>query len=222
MTALGAVPSADAVRHGYITAILAGDRFRAFDVLEQARGAGLGLRPIYLGVLQPALREIGRLWQENEITVADEHLATAITQGAMSRLFGQVYAWGTRANRTLIAACADLERHEVGLRMICDLLEIEGWDTVYLGAAVPADSLAFMVERKRPDAVALSATITPHVPRLRSMIDALRALDEPPFIVVGGRPFHADPGLAERIGADLTADDAAEAVDRLTSRFVPR
>lgn len=208
------------LRKAYLTAVLGGDRREAFRLVDQACEAGTELSRLYLEVFQPAMREIGRLWQENAITVADEHVATAITQAAMTRAFGQLFAWGEGTGRTLVAACADTERHEVGLRMICDLLELRGWDTVYLGASVPLESLVSMIERKRADAVALSATIAPHLPRLRAMIEAIReTIPEPPLILVGGRPFLEDPTLATRLGADLTAEDAVQAVELLQQKF---
>ena len=206
----------------YLQAVLAGDRRRAFGVVDAAREAGVGLRELYLEVFQPALREVGRLWQENRITVADEHLATAITQTAMSRLYDDLFTGAAPARRLLVAACADHERHEVGLRMICDLLEMEGWDTVFLGATVPVEDLVETVRRREPDVVALSASIAPHLPRLRETIRALRAgIPDPPLIAVGGRPFLSDPGLAEELGADLTASDAAEAARRFHEMLGP-
>src|SRR5690606_23666308 len=72
----------------YLTAVLGGDRREAFRLVDRACEAGTELSRLYLEVFQPAMREIGRLWQENAITVADEHVATAITQAAMTRAFG--------------------------------------------------------------------------------------------------------------------------------------
>jgi methanogenic corrinoid protein MtbC1 len=208
----------------YLGAIRDGDRRRAFEIVDDARGSGLDLATLYIGVLQPALREIGRLWQENQISVADEHLATAITQAAMARAYQSAFTWRTTEGRTLIAACADLERHEVGLRMLCDLLDLEGWDTTYLGATVPTESLVTMVQRRRPDVVALSVALSPHLPRLRNMIDAVRRAlgDRGPLIIVGGRPFLDDPKLADAVGADLTATTAVDAVRMLGERISPR
>lgn len=204
----------------YLAAIRSGDRRRAFQVIDAARDAGLDLAGIYLGVFQPALREIGCLWQNNEVTVAEEHLATAITQAAMARAYERAFTWQTDSSRTLIAACGDVERHEVGLRMLCDLLDIAGWRTTYLGSTVPVESLAAMVRRLRPDVVALSVALSPHLPRVRAMIDAIRnALgDARPLIIVGGRPFLDDPSLAQRLGADLTAQNAVDAVRLLGER----
>jgi methanogenic corrinoid protein MtbC1 len=204
----------------YLAAIRGGNRRRAFQVIDTARDAGVDLAGIYLGIFQPALREIGCLWQNNELTVAEEHLATAITQAAMARAYEQAFTWRTEGSRTLIAACADVERHEVGLRMLCDLLDLEGWHTTYLGSMVPVESLAAMVRRLRPNVVALSAALSPHLPRLRAMIAAIRAAlgGEQPLIIVGGRPFLDDPSLARRLGADLTAQNAVDAVRLLGER----
>jgi methanogenic corrinoid protein MtbC1 len=205
----------------YLAALLAGDRRDALAVVDDAVRADVGIRALYLEVFQPAMREIGRLWQENRITVADEHLATAITQAAMGRLYDRLFTGGAGPGPLLVAACADQERHELGLRMICDVLEMEGWDTVFLGASVPVEDLVRMVLDRKPQVVALSASITPHVARVREAVNAIRTAVPRggPMIVVGGRAFADDPALAGRLGADLTARDALEATERLKERF---
>lgn len=212
---------AEAVAAAYLRALLDGDRRRAAEITAEARAGGLDVRTLYMEVFQPALREVGRLWAENRITVAEEHLATAITQSLMAQLYGEMFHQARPQRRSLIAACVDAERHEMGLRMVCDLLELEGWDTVYLGATVPVESLVQMVRQRKPDVVALSVALAPHLPRLKHAVQALRSrLDDPaPLIMVGGRPFVDDPGMVQYTGADLTATDAAEAVDRLQERF---
>jgi methanogenic corrinoid protein MtbC1 len=223
MAATGAGDGAGApgVRQRFVAALLAGDRRAAFAVVDEALDAGTHLRELYLEVFQPALREIGRLWESNRITVADEHLATAITQAAMARLYERLFATSETGGRLLLAACADSERHEVGLRMLCDVLEMEGWDTVFLGPTVPIPDLVKMVRERKPDVVALSASIGPHLARVRAAVEALRAGlgDGAPLIAVGGRAFHDDPSLAAQVGADFTADDAVEAARELKERF---
>jgi methanogenic corrinoid protein MtbC1 len=151
------------------------------------------------------------------MTVAQEHLATAITQTVMSRLAGEHFK-DNDGGPTLIAACVDAERHALGLRMFCDLLELEGWTSVYLGPTVPARDLVRMVGERRPQAVALSVSLPPHLLAARDAIADLRALGTPqPVVVLGGRAVSA-PALAERLGADFTAADAGEAVDLLRHR----
>lgn len=205
----------------YLSAIRAGSRREALAVVDDALREGMDARTLYLQVFQPSMHEIGRLWQENRITVADEHLATAITQLAMSRLYEELFGDRPEPGPLLVAACAEHERHELGLRMVCDLLELDGWDTVFLGASVPVEDLVEMVKERRPEVVALSASITPHLARVREAVEAIReAMPEgAPVIAIGGRAFAGDATLAERMGADLTAKDAVEVAERLKERF---
>lgn len=208
----------------FLDALVRGDRRDADRLVDRMLDRGERLQTLYLDIMQPAMREIGRLWQENELTVAEEHLATAIAQSSMGRAFERVYRWHDARTPSLIAACVDEERHQLGLRMLCDLLEIDGWDTAYLGASVPIESLVSMVEKRQPQVVALSATITPHLPRLRVAISAIREskVETQPVIMVGGRAVNGDADLATRLGADFTAPDAGTAVNILRARFADR
>lgn len=208
----------------FLDALIRGDRREANRVVDRVLDRGDGLEKLYMHVVQPAMSEVGRLWQENELTVAEEHLATAITQAAMGRAFERVYRWHDSRTPSLVAACVDEERHQMGLRMLCDLLDVDGWDTAYLGASVPIESLVNMVEKRQPDVIALSATIAPHLPRLRAAIDAIRAssVRQQPLIIAGGRAVGGDHELATRLGADLTAKSAAEAVEILRVRVPKR
>jgi methanogenic corrinoid protein MtbC1 len=71
--------------------------------------------------------------------------------------------------------------------------------------------------------VALSAALSPHLPRVRAVIEAIRASlgEQRPLIIVGGRPFLDDPTLAARLGADFTASNAVDAV-RLLGEHMAR
>ena len=208
----------------FLAALRSGDRRTANAIVDRVIDRGEALQELYLEIVQPAMREVGRLWQLNEMSVAEEHLATAITQAAMGRAFERVYQWRDTRTPSLVAACVDDERHQMGLRMLCDLLELEGWDTSYLGASVPTESLVSMVEKRKPDVVALSATIAPHLPRVRAAIAAIRAsdLDAQPLIIAGGRAVNGDEGLARRLGADLTAGDAGDALRKLRDAMATR
>lgn len=208
------------VFQGYVDALAAGDRHRAFAVVEAAVAAGLDLRTIYLEVFQPALGEVGHWWEEGTFTVAQEHLATAITQTAMGRLAGDLFFKAPTGGPSLLGACVGTERHALGLRMICDLLELEGWTTTYLGSTVPSEDLVRLILDRPPQVVALSVALTPHLLPLRATIEALRSRAQTcPLLIVGGRAFGGDAALARRVGADLTAADAAEAVVRLKERL---
>lgn len=214
-------PDAASPQQEYLAALRAGDRRLAFALIDANRAAGMSVSEVYLDVLQPSLREVGRLWQENEMTVADEHLATAITQMVMARIYSDTAALSDRTGRTFVAACAGAERHDVGLRMVADLVELAGWDSLYLGAMVPADDLVRLVSDRAPDLLLLSVSIARHLPELGATIQSVRAesAERPPYILVGGRPFLEGGDIARAVGADASVRDAAEAVDLLRERF---
>lgn len=193
--------------------LLAGNRTGAQRLLVAGAEAGTDVRDLYLHVLQPAQREVGSRWHRGEISVAEEHYCTAATAGVMAQL--QPYFQCTPRNgRRLLAACVAGDLHTIGLQMVADFLEYEGWDVSYLGASNPLDSIRRMIADQGVDLVLTAASMPHHVPLLRELVAALRRdpATKHVRVVVGGRPFVYDADLWERTGADAWAASAAEAV----------
>ncbi|MGB0683359.1 MAG: cobalamin B12-binding domain-containing protein [Magnetovibrionaceae bacterium] len=201
----------------YIQLLIQGQRNLAFQLIEDALDAGMDLKAVYLKVLQPALWEIGRLWQVNQLSVAQEHYVTAATQLLMARLHGRLFEAGQARSLDrprVIAACCAGEQHEMGIRMITDFFELADWDTQYLGGNVPTEALVDMLAGPEATVFCLSATIGYHLDEVAEVIQSVRArpsLDNV-RIMVGGRPFNVDPGLYLKVGADAHARDAEDAV----------
>ncbi len=200
----------------YVDALRTGDRRRALNIARSALNAGIDIRDLYMDVFQPAMHEIGRLWEVNELTVAQEHLATAITQSVMAQLYAHVFA-RPPLGKTLVATCIGGELHELGIRMVADFFEIEGWDVYYLGANMPAEDVVRMANERKADALAVSVTLNNHVPRAQELIRMIRRspIGATITILVGGQPINRAPDIYQKIGADLTAADARDAVYRM-------
>jgi len=205
------------IYHDYLAALRRGDRRYALDITRSALSNSIDIRDIYLHVLQPAMHEIGRLWEINEVTVAQEHLATAITQSVMAQIYAHI-AIRPPIGRSLVATCIGGELHEIGIRMITDFFDMEGWDVYYLGANMPADDVVTMVNQQQADLLAVSATLNNHVLKAHELIKAVRAspIGSRIKVIVGGHPFNRTPDMYQRIGADLTAPNAHEAVVRVS------
>jgi methanogenic corrinoid protein MtbC1 len=197
----------------YLDALLSMDRWRAEALVMEAFERGTPIRSLYLDLFQPVMREVGRLWHANRVTVAQEHYVSAATQMAMSRLYPSVFA-GEKTGPVVLATCVSGELHEIGMRMVADLLELEGCQTHYVGANAPPNSVVDMAHKVGADVVAISATISANVPMVSDLIGRLRksAGGDDMMILVGGYPFNVDPGLWRAVGADAMASDAAEAV----------
>lgn len=195
----------------YLTALLAGERSTAMKIVRDAIDGGASIRDIYRHVFEPVQHEIGRLWQLNRITVAQEHFCTAVTQQAMTMLYGQLFG-GPKRERRAVAMCVGGELHEIGLRIIADLLELEGWQTWYLGANTPADAAVQLCADRRADALLVSATLPPHIQRVEEIVRLVRSRPELSGmkVIVGGRAFRTAPDVWRTIGADGYAADADE------------
>lgn len=204
----------------YLTALRRGDRRTALSVARSALQHGVDIRDLYMGVFQPAMHEIGRLWETNEVTVAQEHLATAITQSVMAQLYPMADV-RPPVGRRLVSTCIGGELHEIGIRMITDFFDLEGWDVYYLGANMPVDDVVNLVNEEQAHVLAISVTLNGHVLKARSLIQAVRhsPIGSQITIIVGGRPFNTAPEMYKTIGADLTAPDARQAVARTAACF---
>jgi MerR family transcriptional regulator, light-induced transcriptional regulator len=204
----------------YLDHLLNGRRQQASRLILDAVQSGVDVRDIYIEVFQPVQREVGRLWQTNEISVAQEHFCTAATQLVMSQLYPYVFG-AERMDRRFVGTCVGGELHEMGVRMVADFFEMEGWDTYYLGANTPTAAIKSTIEAQRVDVLGISATMTFHIPQVSEMIAAVRdtAPGKHVKILVGGYPFLIAPDLWRRVGADGWAPDAQQAVVQANQWF---
>lgn len=208
------------VRERYLHALVEADLPAARRVIDEALAHGMSAAEIYLDVLQPALYEVGRLWSHAEISVAQEHLATAATQSAMARLAERLGGQERRVRAGVaLVACVSDELHALGGRMVADFLEADGWRVVFLGALTPGHDLAALAAEHGAQVVALSAALADRVPNVAEMCASLRAIQPPPLVIVGGQAFGGSPAAALRTGADAFAADAEDAVRVLRDRF---
>ncbi len=195
----------------YLQLLLAGNRREASQLVLGLLDQGVPIQLLYRGIFEPTQHELGRLWQLNEINIPQEHYCTAVTQSLIAQLEPYLFS-AERCGRALVGAAVGDERHQLGIRMVCDWFEMDGWDTWYLGANVPLEGLSSAVERCGADVAALSVSRTPHLPELAAAIGHIRHATPSVRILVGGDPFRRHPTLWRELGADGTAGTPEEAV----------
>jgi methanogenic corrinoid protein MtbC1 len=172
-----------------LDALRAADVAGAYRVVSRSLESGMSLAVLYRRVIAPAMHELGRLWETGAITIADEHLATALTHRVLGairplELFEQEEL-GVPKPRALMAA-VEGEQHALGLRMAADLLEDRGYRVAYLGADVPSHALLQAVRTFSPDLLGLSATMPESARRLEEVVGELgREWPRLPVIVGG-------------------------------------
>jgi methanogenic corrinoid protein MtbC1 len=143
---------------------------------------------LYENVLKKSLYDVGELWEFNKISVATEHLASAIVEAILNEYYSDVIS-NKKINRTVIVACVETEYHQIGVKMINDIFELNGWTSYFLGANTPTKELISFIKSINAEMIAISLSIYFHLPILQNMIEQIRVAFPDLPILVGGQAF---------------------------------
>lgn len=198
-----------AARQQFVGAILSGERRAALTVALAALEAGAPIPDLYADVFQAALYEIGRRWEENRITVAQEHMATAVTQYVMAHVFEHIPPSAVKRGLAVITGVPG-ELHHVGAMMVSDMLEAHGWQVQFLGSNLPVASIVGTVSEARPALLGVSVTMRDNLPQAVELIAGAKQAVSGLRVVVGGAAFRSAEWTAT--GADDYAADVRGAI----------
>jgi len=208
----------NSIKNSYLDSILAGDKNRAVRTIDRCIALQMPMSVIYLSILVPAQRKIGRYWSEGRINVAQEHLASQITLEMMDRIRAALPPARKLDRRVVVTSVAG-DMHDLGARMVADLFLESGWQVDFLSGSTPASDLVEFVQHRQPDLVALSATLKDHLKALEETIFALKQCDPPPRILAGGRATQGQEESLFKLGVDAVMSDPIEAI-RKAGRLV--
>jgi MerR family transcriptional regulator, light-induced transcriptional regulator len=207
-------PDKEMLKEEYLGDILGAKRAAALERIITAYRHGYPILDIYVDIFQESLYEIGRLWEANRISVAEEHVGTAITQFIMSNLYQHLELSDSRRGRAVITGVQG-ELHQVGANMVADVLEADGWDVMFLGADVPLESVIQAVRQYRADLLGISATMLINIPVVITLVGMVRQEfgDRAPRIFLGGGAFSRIPELPPELKGCMLARDLREALE---------
>jgi methanogenic corrinoid protein MtbC1 len=203
-------------KNSFLAGLLEGNHKKCLNIANESISDGKDIEKFYLHIIQPVMYEVGMLWERGEISVAQEHLASAIV-GRVMAIASMVDVGVHKINARAVITSAPNEFHEIGAWMISDILEHEGWDVRYLGANTPVKDLLELLLSFKPKVLALSVTMPFNVLKAKEIIDAIKGDNElnKILIMVGGRAFNETPDLWRSTGADYYAAHAQEIKDLL-------
>lgn len=199
----------------YMSALFEKNNKRILYLVKQFLNKGISVDAIYVGILAESMRRIGELWHNAEITVDMEHYCTSAMQLAMTQLYPEIFA-AERKGKTLLCACPGTELHEMGAHIVADVFENNGWDSIYLGAAVPEEYMLNAVRENRPDLVALSVTMPQHLIDCARLVKAIKKAFPDQKIAVGGRAFDSTEEIWKQWPADFYAENALDLLAKVS------
>ena len=205
---------ASPLSQSYLQALLSGERNVARNLIESAIGSdGLSACDLLNSLIWPTMELLQSLYRDDRITISSLNLATRLNRSITDQLCASLPRAASNGKKVLIF-CGDDEPEELGGQICADLFESDGWKVKFAGGGVPEDEVLSLIGAERPDLLLMFGTLPSGVPAVRKLIDYLREVNSCPQMQVmccGGIYKRAE-GLAEEIGADLFAPDAADAV----------
>jgi MerR family transcriptional regulator, light-induced transcriptional regulator len=188
---------------------------RLFETQVAAEGAAA----TYDRLVQPALELLGARWERDEITVADEHLVTALTEQLLAGV-GDRRGGGP----TAVVACTPGNEHRLGALIAADGLRRAGWQPRLLPPATSYAGIVRACEEGRARLLALSVGMDDELAVLDGELRRLRAaIGRTTPILVGGGAVRrrADWRPPAGVSSGRTAADALREGRRLRSSPSP-
>jgi methanogenic corrinoid protein MtbC1 len=156
---------------------------------------------LYHDVLVPLMKSVGERWQNGTMRIWEEHLASAAVRTVVEALYPRVQqlkAASKRADRAVLLACPVGEEHDLGLRMLSDVFEVNGWDTYYLGPDTPTIQLADAARALSVELVVLASVTLFEQVKARYILDDLaRSLPGVRIVIACSGDVCSDTGIRE-------------------------
>lgn len=172
----------------FLDALLKGDRKMASKVAKKYSTTPESIKLLYEEIMKTALYKVGELWEYNLISVAAEHLATSISESVMNEIYDKIIA-DERASKKVVLSCIEGEQHQVGIKMVADIFEMHGWDSLFLGSDVPSSEFISYINETSPELIAISISIYSRMNQLQNLVIELTKLFPNIEIIIGGQAF---------------------------------
>lgn len=197
----------------YLKHLLSGDRAAARQFIAELLEHGASPFELLSGLIWQTMELVQALHREDRISRGQLNMATRLNRCVTDQL-GAMLARKPANGRTVLVVCGDDEPEELGGQICADLFEADGYTVRFVGGGVPNDEILSLIGQLRPDLLIFFGTLPSGMPAVRQLIDYLRDVGSCPEmqIMCCGGIYKRAEGLAEEIGADLSAPDAAAAL----------
>lgn len=168
--------------------LLQGQQNSCRKMVEKLLENNISIKSLYVDLFQRSMYQVGSMWEKNQMSVAHEHLCTSITQNLISQVYPRLLAL-PHHGRKVVVSCTPGEMHQLGARMVADFLEINGWDSHFLGFGTPPMELIRFIGSTQPQMIALSMSIFSNISTLKLLVQKINETNPGIRILLGGQGF---------------------------------
>lgn len=162
---------------------------------------------LYEMVLVPALNHVVDEYRKDEELIWREHVRSAIIRTIIESAYPYVLEEKKKAGINkgkVIVMCPEYEDHELGAKMVSDFFNIEGYDSTFVGARTPENTIVQAINIIRPRFLCISVTNYYHLVSVKKTIESIKEkIQDDLTFVVGGRAFDGNPESYTVAGADV-------------------
>ena len=176
----------EAVYLHYLNALLDGDKKQCTQIVQTLIGNNVGIKEVFMDLFQRSMYRIGLLWEKERCSIADEHIATKITEGLIE-LVSNSFTTEIKIGRLALITCIDKEFHDLGARMVAGYFEASGWNTIFAGSNTPEQDIIHLIKEKQPDIVGISSSFYININRLIKLVQVIKENFPTQEILVGGQ-----------------------------------
>jgi MerR family transcriptional regulator, light-induced transcriptional regulator len=176
----------EAVYLHYLNSLIEGDKKQCTKIVFNLLDQDISLKEIFMELFQRSMYRIGELWERERCTIANEHVATKITEGLIE-LVSSNYLHVKKVGKLALITCIDKEFHDLGARMVAGFFEASGWNTIFAGSNTPEIEILNLIKDKKPNLVGISSSFYINVTRLIKLIESIKEEFPDQEIIVGGQ-----------------------------------
>jgi len=201
-----AVSDASSYVNAALTAIERFDAEELTTVLARA-DVDYGQSRALESVIMPLMERIGTSWQDGDLRIAHEHMATAVVTHHVGSILAN-FRFQSVAPIVVVATPIG-QMHEAGALAVAVMAAVSGWRPIYLGPNLPAEEIAGVAIKSNARAVALSLVYPADDPKIPVELGRLkRLLPHNLSILIGGRAARTYGAAIDDSEAVLIADVA--------------
>lgn len=193
--------------------ILSGDNKTVAELVPKALESGMDAETVLTQGLIPGMEKVSNKFKAEEFYIPQVLLSERALNTAMSFITERLEAKGFKARGTVVIGTVKEDLHDIGKNLVAAMLRGQGFKIIDLAVNVTPEQFLKAAQDNNADVIGMSALLTTTMDNMKSTIDLLKENGFAGKIIVGGAPVTQE--FADKIGADLYAEDAATAVDKV-------
>jgi len=193
--------------------VVTGKNKRMEELVPKALQDGLTPETVLMQGLVKGMEVVSNKFKGEEFYIPQVLLSERALNVGLKFISEKLAQRGFKPRGTLVIGTVKEDLHDIGKNLVAAMFRGQGFNVVDMTVDVKPEQFLQAAKEHKADVVGMSALHMPTMDNMRTTVNVLKQGGFLGRIIVGGAPV--TQGFADQIGADLFAEDAATAVDKV-------